>query len=270
MSGGAGDGGRPPLYRGETVEATSLPIYYQLYLTLRERLRDGGFPRDAPLPSEAQLAARFRVSRVTVRRTLHLLEQDGLVVRRRGIGTFPRTQEAVSSEAHPVAPLANLITAGLDSPSELLNWSETATPPPRIAEALGIAGNASCLMIERLRRHAGQPFSLTTLWIATAVAPLVARQAIDDAPIVELIERAGRPAATADQSLSAQLAGDHAARLLDVAIGAPLLSLRRVVRDRDGDALLYQHSLYDPGRTEYAMRLERDDAGPRAAWTHIG
>jgi DNA-binding GntR family transcriptional regulator len=73
----------------------SLPVYHQLHLIIGQRIRDRVYPPGALLPSEFLLAEQFGVSRVSVRRTLALLERDGLIVRRRGIGVRVKVKKKV-------------------------------------------------------------------------------------------------------------------------------------------------------------------------------
>jgi len=249
---------------------TSLPVYHQLYVVLRQRIREGAFPPDRPLPSELQLAQDYDVSRVTVRRTLELLEREGLILRRRGVGTFPVQPSAQTSSA-PIAGLVeNLITIGLDTRAELLGCETTDRPPPRVVQALGIEDDPRCLVAERLRWHGGEPFSLTTIWVPARVAADLDMDRLGDRPIVALIEDAGYRPSSADQTLSAVLADDRTARLLETSIGAPAISLRRTVRDPSGAPLLHQQSFYHPDRYEYHMLLTRDNTTARPHWRHTG
>ena len=66
----------------------AIPLYYQLETILRRKILSGDYKPDTPLPSEDMLAEEYQVSRITVRQALASLEQDGLVLRQRGKGTF--------------------------------------------------------------------------------------------------------------------------------------------------------------------------------------
>jgi len=64
------------------------PLYHQIYLLLRERIRRGELRSGTVLPGEQELARAFRVSRITVKRALNELAGERLVTRHRGRGTI--------------------------------------------------------------------------------------------------------------------------------------------------------------------------------------
>ncbi|MCA3255791.1 MAG: GntR family transcriptional regulator [Alphaproteobacteria bacterium] len=243
-----------------------VPVFQQLYLTLRQRISDGVLPAERPLPAEPKLATDFGVSRVTVRRALSLLERDGLVDRRRGAGTYVKGRSPTRTRIS--SAVDGLVTLGLETTARTLVF-ETARPLPFAARALGLADDAACLHIERLRSHAGRPFSLTSLWLPSSLARIVARDRLGDRPVIEILEEAGHSSASAEQTLSAIAADPRTAELLAVSPGSPLLRMQRIVRDGDGGAHLVQQSLYVPDQFEYRMELARGRAGP-TGWRQVG
>jgi DNA-binding LacI/PurR family transcriptional regulator len=79
----------------ETVDvsvdpSSPIPIYYQVYTSLLDRIQAGEFAVGAPLPAERRLAVEYEVSRITVSKALELLESDDLISREQGRGTFVR------------------------------------------------------------------------------------------------------------------------------------------------------------------------------------
>lgn len=252
-------------------ETTSLPVYHQLYIVLRQQIVDGAFGAQEPLPTEMALSEQFNVSRVTVRRALQMLERERLVVRRHGVGTFPAPRsEPETGTARIAGLIENLITIGLETTAKTLSYDARATMPAFVAASLRAQPGDACLKLQRLRRHKKKPVSLTTVYVPAAFAPHVTKDSLDDRPVVRILELAGIKAVSAEQSLSAVAADDHAASELGTAIGAPLIRLRRTVFDKDGQPLLFQQSLYSPDRYEYYMLLSRDNSTARPQWRHLG
>lgn len=263
-----GEAGRRELGSSET---TSLPIYHQLYVILRQQIKDGAFDAQAPLPPEMTLCKTFNVSRVTVRRALQMLEREHLIVRRHGVGTFAAPDAANGVQPVRIAGLIeNLITLGLETTADLLSFDPRTPLPASVAAALNAKPGELGLRIERIRRYKALPLSLTNVYLPGRIAPLVTREAIDDRPIVRILEAQGIRALRAEQTISAVAADDDAARKLSVSIGAPLIRLRRTVFDQDGAPFEYQQGLYNPDQYEYHMLLTRDNSSNRPQWRHIG
>lgn len=241
------------------------PLYHALYVHLKQRLIEGGLADDRPLPSEPALAASYGVSRVTVRRTLELLEGEGLVRRVRGVGTFA-VAKPVSGPRNISGLLENLITFEQGTTAETLGFA-VVTPTGPAARALG---PEPCTEIRRLRHYHGEPISLTILHVPAALAVHIDPAAIGSQPIIRALEQHGVIAARAEQTLSAVAADAEASARLQVPLGAPLIVMRRTMFDADNRPLLHQESLYAPDRFEYRMTLSRVAVGPAARWTPVG
>jgi GntR family transcriptional regulator len=252
--------------------SSSLPIYHQLTTILRQQIKDSAFSPDQPLPSEMQLSSAYGVSRVTVRRALELLEREGWIRRKHGVGTFvaPRGDSAEQQESRISGLVENLITLGLETTARLLNYQPAASTPSSVLQALNLPPESRTLRIERLRFYKTKPLSVTTLYLPESVAHLAPEELIDDRPIMRILELGGVRAQRAEQTISAIPADDGAASKLNVSIGMPLLRLRRTVFDAEGRPFEHQVGLYNPDQYEYHMLLSRDNSSARPQWRHIG
>jgi GntR family transcriptional regulator len=243
-----------------------IPLYHQVYLHLRDMIASSAVAHDQPLPSEPQLAARFGVSRVTVRSTLARLEAEGLVRRVHGVGTFP-TAAPDSGRANIQGHLENLMSFEEATTVRNLAWSADTEPDPVAARALG---EGRCLRIVRVRSYQGQPISFTTICVAPRHAALITLPPEGNVPIIQTLEQNGVVARDAAQVLTAVAAPEQAARHLQVEPGTPLIAMRRLMLGEDRQPILHQESLYVPDRFEYRMKLSRTSVGPVAKWTPIG
>ena len=251
---------------------SSLPVYHQLSSILRQQIKDGVFSSGKAMPSEMQLSQTYDVSRVTVRRALETLENEGFVVRRHGVGTFaaPRPQAATSQVNRVSGLVENLITLGLETTAQLLSYVPDAATPPVVLQALRLEPGDTTLRIERLRFYKNQPLSLSLVYLPHDYAHLAPEHLIDDRPIIRLLEDGGLRPDRAEQTISAIPADDEAAAKLNVGISMPLLRMRRTVFSVDGHPLEHQVGLYNPDQYEYHMMLTRDNSSARPQWRHIG
>ncbi|WP_210317695.1 GntR family transcriptional regulator [Salinarimonas ramus] len=242
------------------------PKHHQLYLVLRQQIREGAFDGGVPLPSEHKLGGEFGVSRITVRRAMERLEQEGFVERHRGRGTFVRDGAAISPvQASISGSVENLVAMGLETQVRVMGV-DYVPPPPAVARQLGLAAGAPCQRAVRVRALDGRPFSHLTTYVPEEIGRTFDVDDLARTPLLILIAQAGRPIARAAQSVSATLATPEIARALDIDPGEALLAIRRVVRDVDGRAVEVMHGLYRPDTYEHEMALERTNEGGVELW----
>ncbi len=240
-----------------------LPLtkYHQIYLVLREQLQEGRFAEG--VPAEMLLAEQFGVGRVTVRRALEQLVQEGLIVRVAGRGTFPtarRSSPATNTARGQVRPtrlaglMENIVSASRSNTVKVLDWRVVEASGP-VAEQLQVPAGSKVRKAVRRRSSREGPLSYITTWVPEDLARGITRQALADAPILQLLEDAGVELGRARQTISARQADAVVARELDVAIGTALLWVRRVVYDAQDRPVQWLEGLYRPDRYEYQMEV---------------
>lgn len=240
----------------------------ELYLLLKQDISSGAYPLGSRLPSELRLADAFSVSRVTVRRALQALVEDGLIEKRVGAGSVVRGGAAAPLRADVATLMPQLVEMGARSSAQLLSFSyETA--PPQIAADLGLTEGALVQTAIRVRSAEGRPFSHLTTRVPAEIARGYDEADLATAPLFRLLERGGVRIASADQSVSATLATPDVAEALDVAVGSALLSLIRVVRDADGRGVEHLSALYRPDRFRLEMELSRVGEGGARHWEPV-
>ncbi len=238
------------------------PLYHQVYTILREQLMEGRYTPDKALPGELNLAQKFQVSRVTMRRALDELVREGLIERARGRGSFARAQPPAAPLTAGVAGLLeNLVSMGLKTRVTVISMDLLAAPD-EVAAQLGMDPGDAVVKTVRVRSVDAGPIDLLTTFLPEAIARGFTRKALAQKPMLTLIEEAGVAVARAEQAMSARLADADIAPLLDVAFGAPLIAVTRVVYDSGSRAVQLLRGLYRPDRYEYRMTLSRAAGKP--------
>lgn len=235
--------------------AGPMPLYHQIFSVLRAEILDG-LHDTGVLPSEQDLDHRFGVSRITIRRALDELERRGLIARSRGRPT--RVTTAARRRAAPASlsdDLANLLAFGLETDVTVLDF-EMVPASPVEASILGVASDEPILWVERLRSREGEPVCHVALYLPSWVGSHVTRERLIQGPLMAILNDAGIVLDHGSQTISAVAADTHLARLLDVAEGAPLLRLERVVRDRAGSVIEHLTVTFRSDKFTYAMSLE--------------
>ncbi len=240
-----------------------LPKYHQVYLVLREQLHEGKF--DQGLPSELALMEHYAVARVTIRRALAQLAQEGLISREPGRGTRSLVKRSTSpaaggytksQQARLTGLLENLVTMGLSTSVKVLSVVRM-TAPMDVASALQLPDQGWVQKAQRVRYTKEGPLSHITTWIPDNIASGFGRKELAKKPILMLLEESGVKVGRAEQSISAKLADASMAPHLDVAVGSALLAVNRLIFDVDDKPIQWLHGLYRPDRYEYQMQLSR-------------
>ena len=248
-------------------QSLPLPKYHQIYLVLCEQLQEGKF--DAGLPGELALMQQFAVARVTVRRALSQMAEEGLIKREPGRGTRPLRSDGADKlgksshashlggqQARLTGLLENLVTMGLRTSVKVLSVQHLKAPKD-VGEKLQLANGAMVQKAERVRSTREGPVSLITTWVPESIAHGFGRRELSQKPILVLLEEAGVIVGRAEQTISARLADVEMARHLDVPVGSALLAVRRLIYDDQEKPVQWLLGLYRPDRYEYQMQLSR-------------
>lgn len=257
------------------MRSTDLPLpkYHQIYLVLREQLQEGRF--DAGLPGELALMQQFSVARVTVRRALELLQNEGMISREPGRGTRPvqaqidvranAASDGQASRAHLTGLLENLVSMGLRTTVKVLDV-ETISASSAVASALLISTGDAVQKAIRVRSTREGPLSHITTYVPGDIARQFGKRELARKPILVLLEESGVKVGRAHQTISAKLADAVIAKHLDVAVGSALLAVRRLIYDDQERPVQWLHGLYRPDRYEYEMQLSRVGSIDAKVW----
>lgn len=248
-----------------------LPKYHQIYLVLREQIEEGRF--DDGLPGELALIDQFGVARVTVRRALQRLAEEGLISRNPGRRTRPVPPPAAdmrggtdgSERANLHGLLENLVTMGLRTSVKVVDVA-TVSASTQVAEALKLKLGDPVQKAVRVRSTREGPLSHITTYVPAELARSFGRRELTKKPILVLLEQAGVKVGRAHQTISARLADNVLAQHLDVAVGSALLAVRRLIYDEDERPVQWLHGFYRPDRYTYEMELSRVGSIDAKVW----
>ncbi|MFJ5991982.1 GntR family transcriptional regulator [Lentzea sp. NPDC092896] len=198
----------------------------RLAVELRERITLGDYGPAGSIESEAELGRRYEVSRVTVRRALEQLRDEGLLASRKGAGWY------VVSFAQPLAlgsfqhAQSAVAEAGVSLVRTVLEYGYREAPST-VASTLG---PGEMLRARSLRRTGDTPLDVVTEWVPLALAAPVSRADAESPGTWETLRRNGNQIAVVRQSIAAVAAGDLGT-LLGVAATTPVLLVRRIAFD---------------------------------------
>ncbi len=224
--------------KGAPLLNTATPIYVQLIMHFRQQIASGKWKLHETIPALEELAREFGVTRVTVRQAIGFLEREGLLTSRRGRGTTvisePRRDlwQAIPVFWHELVESADTIEGEvleLAQPIRLLQSPDT--------DAV-LAPNYH--VMRRLLRRAGIPYLVGTSYIDQRIIDEVGVDSLKQRSIYRTIALSKQSRATrGDQTTTVGSADAEIAYLLEIPLGAPIVTVLRRVIDQH-DTLIYE------------------------------
>ena len=228
-----------------------IPLYHQLAGQLVTAIEDGTLAKGSFLDNEIDLAARWQVSRPTVRRAIQDLVDNGMLVRRRGVGT-----QVVSDQVRRPFKLSSLfedlLASGRQPVTKVLVLDSVAADA-QVAEALGVGEGSAVVHIERRRSVGSQPLAIMRNWLAPALAGSITVDDLEHRGLYSLLRERGVRPHSAVQTLGAAAATASDAAALGLSAGAPLVTMRRVMHDDSGRPVELGYHVYDAAH--YSVEL---------------
>jgi GntR family transcriptional regulator len=242
-----------------------MPLHRQLFLVLRDQIRRGSISPGDALPTEHGLGEQFGVSRITVRRALQDLTEQGYVERRHGRGTFVSDWAPAETRSPTLTVRESLRKAQLETTVEVIE-SELRRPPPGIRAALEL-DDPQALYVLRVRnnKRGGDPLLLTETWLPAAFSGAVNRRTRTRRAMYEVLASAGVDMGRIAQALTAEIADPRTAQLLRTDIGAALLRINRLVYDTDDRPIEHLSIYLSPARSRIRMDIEPQDIDTAAS-----
>jgi GntR family transcriptional regulator len=204
------------------------PLYQQIKALLLRSLQAGEWQPGQVIPSEAELAARFKVSQGTVRKAIDELAAENLLLRRQGKGTFVSTHDEEQTRYRflRLAPDAG----GLPNLARRLLHCRRMRSTAEVAQALDLAAAEPVIEVRRLLLDGDRPVVLDDLWLPGALFAGLTAEVMGQwrGPLYRLFElQFSVRMIRAEEKIRAVAAGREEAELLGVAVGAPLLLVER-------------------------------------------
>jgi len=215
--------------------ASPVPFYFQLAQLLEEEIVGGRWEPGTRVPSEAELGSFYGLSRTTIRQALARLEQEGLVSREKGRGTFVSSSRLRSWLIQSTEGFfhGEVVRAGLAVTSQMLNLKRVALPL-WACDALQVPSGAEGVVVERVRSVDG----LVALYVINYLPDIAAEAVLgldpDESLYQRLAEHGGISVVGGNRSIEAVIAGARLAELLEVDAGAALALIESVSCDLTG------------------------------------
>ena len=202
------------------------PLYRQLADDLRARILAGEFPVPDAMPTEAQLSQRYRASRITVRHALALLDQEGLVHREQGRGSFVRPRAIAVGPRRLTSFTQEMRERGAQQGSELIAV-ELVSVPSEVP--IDVDASRRCVRLERIRRADGHPIAHQVTLVPHELGEGIESALAASGSLYDYLRsRHALAVDSADETYRVGAADTRSAELLGVEPGTPVFMVERV------------------------------------------
>jgi GntR family transcriptional regulator len=236
-------------------KSNGLPAYQRIQSSIRKRIESGHLRPGDAVDSERDLAKIHQVSLMTARHALASLEREGLVERRRGIGTFVAPPKIHFNKL--MSYTEQMASRSLSAGSKVL-FLRILDSEHEAAARLSLRPTSNLIKLERLRHAAGEPFALETCYLSAAEFPGLLDAPVGRESLFALLERNYNvELGYADEEIDATAADSRIAELLAIPRREPLLRIRQVIYSTKGKAIMYVLGFYRSDRHNLVIRRFR-------------
>ena len=219
------------------------PLYFRIQQGILEQIQAGQLQHGAQLPSEADMARQYQVSRITAKRALDELVRQGRAFRQQGRGTF--VAQARIRDISSFRSFSEDIRArGFSPSSQVLDFREVA-PEAAMRARLHISVGEHAFLLKRLRLADQEPVAVETAYLPCRLCPGLLQEDLSSGSLYTLLaEKYQRVPTWADAEIEAVVPTKEQARLLALKAGTPVLVAHRVTYSVDYDVIESVDSVY--------------------------
>ncbi|RUA01361.1 MAG: hypothetical protein DSY89_04720 [Deltaproteobacteria bacterium] len=233
----------------------SIPFYYQVAETLKERIVSHKYEPDALLPSESRLSEEFNVSNITIRKAMALLVKEGLILRKRGIGTRVISRKERRIPLKITGNFRDWVDSALRKRYRLtvdvLSLEKISCPQP-IAKTLGRDSDKEVWCLRRVRRLKGEPASYYINFIPVDMVGKLKKRDFTTHSFIEVFKNAGKiPIAKTSQQVEAVVSDMDVSSILGIHFGSALFFVENVYYSADSRPLEVTHIYFRGDRYIY-------------------
>lgn len=230
-------------------------MYHQLKQLIANDIVERGMKPGELLPGEHGLCEQFGVSRTVVRQALALLEQQGVIERVKGKGTFVAHKKTAESLVHTLKGLFEEVEERGGHVRSEVRQLAVVPAEGEIADSLAVAEGTDVVVLERLRFVNEEPWSWSTTYLPLPVGESILTEDLRDRSLYGLLAERGIRAVRGIRSAEASSATEEQSKLLDVRVGHALLVLRSVGYDENDRPMEFFVAYHRGDRSRFEFHL---------------
>ena len=236
-----------------------IALHKQISDWLKQQIETGALASDEKLPSENELSKKFDVSRVTVRRALQTLENEQLIYRCQGLGSFVTDQRTHQSFSILNDFTEELEGSGLEASSKLISFEQVdISDQKNLLSYLDIENKKIAVQIERVRLGDGEPIAYDITWMPIFYGQLIEGYDLEETTIFTILEEEfDIPIEKGCYRIEASMADEKLAKHLNIDPQTPLLLMNRISYTIGEKPVYYQKRYYRNDKMVFELMAER-------------
>lgn len=247
-----------PVLSANLSADSSVPLYYQLVGVVKRCLSAGLLKTGDIIPSEAELCKVYNISRSTARQALGALEDEGLIIRQRGRGTFVAEPKLHRRNENIYSFTAEATSMGL-SPSSTLVKFDIINSDADVAAKLELhTDNIPVYRFTRIRRVNSIPLMLETSYYPQYIYPKLTRELLEKHSFYSLLYDVGIMPASASDSYEAIILNEEQAELLNCSPGCAGFFHQRVTRTENGQVFEFTQAVIRGDKVKLDVSMQKD------------
>ncbi len=235
--------------------SSDIPLYAQLVGIIKHQISSGALAVGDLLPSETELCRALDISRNTVRQAIGELEDEGLVVRKRGKGTFV-TDPTNNRRGVRYSFTTEISSLGKTPSSTLVDFG-VITPPRAICEKMALQEGTPVYCFTRVRNVDGEPLILETSYYPQYIYPNLTREMVQTHSFYSLLYHVGITPFSAEDTYESVILDEARAHLLAVPAGSCAFYHQRRTKTEDGRIYEYTLSYMRADRVRLDVHMQK-------------
>ncbi len=246
-----------------------LPVYHQIRRTIKHWILDKHYSPGDKIPSEYELGSQFSVNRLTIRQALSSLVDEGLLIRKRGEGTFVTdNEELIQGMCLKHISMTNELLLPLKKSTTITAEKEEIEPNPVIRKKLELSDKDRYVVRIKRDRLVPEGFrAFTVNYLPLEIGRGLSEEMLMTKPLVKILEDDMKIHFTeAFQTLEASFADDEVASHLGITPGAPTLMTERIMYAEKGRPVELVNTFYEASLYKCCLQLKRVKRGDSFDW----
>lgn len=242
--------------KGRIDKESPIPIYYQLKNYIKEQIESGIWKPGQLISSERELSEEFEISRMTVRQAFNELVNEGLLFRKRGMGTFVAKPKVNQNLTKLTNFTFDMLSRGMKPGAKVLAVN-TIPATKKLSKKLNLLEGDNVVELFRLRLADEEPMALERSFLPYAKAfPILEEEELENQSLYQLLrDKCNLHLVKAKQTIQISYCDPQDAALLEIAPDTPSLLIERVTFTEDGQPVEYVKSYYRADRYKFSIEL---------------